>query len=228
MRNEVRRGTAEGSVEKYRAREAAKTCRVRSGVRRYWPLVVAAIGAVALTACSSSISSVASTPTSAPTSVPGLLPRKVVVSLNAVKRYFPQITVVARSGNDETAVGDPVATASVTFTNDAGTKKVTISVDQYGDSSGASSAYREAVAKSKAVTGFKPLKVPNLGEKTFAGTVTQGSETHVGMGVLTGRLTLGATLAGFTAGAANVDNLVSLARAEVATAHANAQAPGTP
>jgi hypothetical protein len=157
--------------------------------------------------------------------VPALLPRKAVVSLGIVQQYFPDISVVARSGDDETATGNPVATRSVTFTDANGTKKVTISVDRFAGSTDASSAFQEAVAKSEAVDGFKPLSVPNLGQKTFAGTVTQGAETHVGLGVLTGRLTVGATLAGFTADSGNVDNLVSLARAEVATAKTIPTAP---
>jgi hypothetical protein len=183
---------------------------------------VAVIGTIAFAACSSSVFSVPNAPTSMPTTVPRFLPRKVVVSLNLVERYFPRITVVVRSGDDQTATGHPLATRSVTFTNAAGTKKVTISVDRFAGSIEASSAYREAVTKSEAVAGFKPLPVPNVARKTFAGTVTQGTETHVGIGVLTGTLTVGMTLAGFNAGSANVANLVSLARAEVATAQANA------
>jgi hypothetical protein len=180
---------------------------------------IAAVGAISLVACSSSVSSVAEAPTTAPTA-PGLLPRNVVVPLKIVARYFPEITVVVRSGNNETATGNPRATRSVAFADAAGTKKVTISVDSFGAASDASSAYRIAVATSRAVTGFKPLAVPDLGDKTFAGTVTQGSETHVGLGVLVGNLTVGATLAGFEASSANVGSLVSLARAEVAVAKA--------
>jgi hypothetical protein len=176
-----------------------------------------AIGAIALlAACASPVAS----PASSPTSAPGLLPRKAVVSLNVVARYFRDITAIARSGDDETATGKPVATRSVAFTNGAGDKKVTISVDEFASTSDASSAYREAVATSEAVAGFKPIAVPNLGSETFAGTVTQGTETHVGLGVLVGRLTVGATLAGFGASSINVANLVSLARVEVATAKA--------
>jgi hypothetical protein len=195
----------------------------RSAVRQSVFLAIAATAALSLTACSSSIAAYSGAPTSTPSSEPGLLPRNTVVSLNVVRRYFPEIAVVARSGYDETATGNPVATRSVSFTNAAGSKKVTISVDQFAGSSDASSAYSEAVTKSEAVPGFKALTVPNLGQRTFAGTVTQGTETHVGLGVLTGRLTVGTTLAGFTASSANIGNLVSLARAEVATARAGAR-----
>jgi hypothetical protein len=170
-------------------------------------------------ACGSSVASPTSTPTSAPTSSPGLLTRRVVVSLDVVARYFPEITVVTRSGANETATGHPVATRSVAFGNGSGAKKITLSVDRFASTGDALSAFREAVAKSQAVAGFAPIIVPNLGRETFAGSVTQGDETHVGLGVLVGTLTVGATLAGFSASTANVSKLVSLARAEVATAN---------
>jgi hypothetical protein len=176
-------------------------------------LLVFAFGAtLALAACASS---------SAPSArTPRLLPRSAIVSLRVVERSLPEITVEARSGEDETATGNPVATRSVTFTNAAHSKKVTISADRYDASRDASSAYREAVAKSEAVAGFKPLTVPNLGAETFSGSVTQRGETHVGLGVLVGAWTAGATIAGFDADSTNLDKLVSVARAEVATAQA--------
>jgi hypothetical protein len=197
--------------------------RIATRVRRTAVLAIAAVGAVSLAACGSSPASVATTPTSAPTSGPALLPRKAVAPVSVVAQYFPQITVVARSGNDETATGEPIATRSVTFTNAGGTKKVTLSVDQFGGVRDAATAFHEAVTKSEAVTGFRPLTVPNVAQKTFAGTVTQGGETHVGLGALTGRLTIGVTLAGFAAGSANIDHLVSLSRAAVRNAIANAE-----
>jgi hypothetical protein len=185
---------------------------------------IATATALALAACTSSIAAYSGAPTSAPSSGPELLPREAVVSLNVVQRSFPKMTLVARSGDDDTAAGNPVATRSVSFTNAAGTQKVTISVDLYADSGDASSAFAEAVEKSEAVPGFKPLTVPNVAKKTFAGTVTQGTETHVGLGALTGKLTVGVTLAGLAASSANINNLVSLARRQVATAQRNASA----
>jgi hypothetical protein len=103
----------------------------------------------------------------------------------------------------------------VFFENRSGSKRVTITVDSYADAGAASSAYATALEKSK-IPGFKPLKVPNLGDKTFAGTVTIGNETHVGIGVLLGDLIVGATLAGFDASQANVSQLVDMTRAEIA------------
>jgi hypothetical protein len=163
---------------------------------------IAVVGAISLVACSSSVSSVVGETATAPTGTPGLLPRNVVVPLKIVARYFPEITVVVRSGNDETATGSPLATRSVAFANAAGTKKVTISVDSFGSAS----MRRPPTA----------LRLPRVRPSR----VSQGSETHVGLGVLVGNLTVGATLAGFEASSANVGSLVSLARAEVAVAKA--------
>jgi hypothetical protein len=62
----------------------------------------------------------------------------------------------------------------------------------------------------------------NVGQQSFAGTVTMGGETHVGLGALDGRLIVGATLAGFDATPDNLINLVALARAQDAAANAAA------
>ncbi len=144
-----------------------------------------------------------------------LLPRNAVLDLAAVGRFFPQVTVEAKTGRDTTAQGNPNATRAVFFENISGSKRVTITVDAYANTADASSAYATAVEKSK-IPGFKPLEVPNLGDKTFAGTVRMGNETHVGIGVLLGNLVVGATLAGFDASRANVTQLVDMTRAEVA------------
>lgn len=76
-----------------------------------------------------------------------------------------------------TAVGNPKATRSVIYANDDNSKKVTITVDQYESVTDASSAYEQAIEKSK-IPGFKPLSVSNVGQKAFAGTVTIGAETR--------------------------------------------------
>ena len=171
-------------------------------------LVLGLLCAATATACNST------TPPSTPAQ-PQLLPRTVVLDLATVRRFFPQVTHEAETGRDTTAQGNPNATRAVFFENDSGSKRVTISVDSYVNAAAASSAYATALEKSK-IPGFKPLKVPNLGDKTFAGTVTMGSETHVGIGVLLGNLVVGATLAGFDASPANVGQLVDMTRAEIA------------
>lgn len=45
-------------------------------------------------------------------------------------------------------------------------------------------ACRQAVQKSQAVPGYKPVRVPTLGQRTFAAMVTMDAETHVGLGAL--------------------------------------------
>ncbi|HEX4013004.1 MAG TPA: hypothetical protein VHX17_03830 [Candidatus Cybelea sp.] len=144
-----------------------------------------------------------------------LLPMSSVLDLGAVRSIFPAVTRMAETGADATAQGSPAATRSVFYENDGGSKRVTLTVDRYGDAAGAASAFELALKKSK-VPGFKPLKVPNLGARTFGGTVTMKGVTHVGLGVLDGNFVVGATLAGFDASSANVSRFVSLSRAQAA------------
>ncbi|HEY6487132.1 MAG TPA: hypothetical protein VIX83_12165 [Candidatus Cybelea sp.] len=139
-----------------------------------------------------------------------------VLDLTAVRSYFPEITRLAQTGADTNAQGDAASSRSVFYENGGGSKRVTISVDRYGDAAAAASAYASARKKSEEVPNFKALKVPNLGARTFAGTVTMKGETHIGLGVLSGDFVVGATLAGFDASHASASKLVSMSRAEVA------------
>jgi len=148
------------------------------------------------------------------------LPRKAVVSISTVNRFFPEVTREASTGHNLTAVTNAKATRSVIYTNSDSSKKVTITVDQYPTASDASSAYQEAVAKSKAVSGFKPVSAENLGQNAFAGTVTQGRETHIGLGALHGVLIVGATLAGYDPTPENTAKLISLSSEEERAAKA--------
>lgn len=167
-----------------------------------------------------------SSPSSGATSTPeSVLPRGFVVSLRVVEEFFPEVTKEASTGQNSTAVGNPKTTRSVIYANDDSSKKVTISVDQYANTTDASSAYEQAVEKSK-IPGFKPVSVPNLGQKAFAGTVTSGTETHVGLGALVGKLIVGVTLAGYDATPQNVTKLVAVARKEDAAARAALNASG--
>lgn len=145
-----------------------------------------------------------------------LLPLKAVLDLAAVNTFFPDITHLAQTGPDRTAQGNPTATRSVFYETNGGTKRVTITVDRYRDASGASSAYKSALQKSEAVHGFTLLKVPNLGRRTFAGTVAMKGETHVGMGVLSGNMIIGATTARYDRSPSVVSSLVSMTRIQVA------------
>lgn len=143
-----------------------------------------------------------------------LLPRHYVVRLSIVNQYFDSIRQQDSTGEDSTAQGNPNATRAVFFIDDADTQKVTITVDRYNSTSDAASAYQTALEKSEEVPGFTPITIPAVGQQSFAGSVTQGMETHVGLGALDGKFVFGATLAGFDATPDNVDNLVGLARAE--------------
>jgi len=141
-----------------------------------------------------------------------LLPREVVVPISIVGRFFPEITREASTGLNVTAVANAQATRSVTYANSNTSRKVTITVDEYSDASAASLAYQEAVAKSKAVPGFKPISAENLGGNALIGAVTQRGETHIGLGAVHDPLIVGATLAGYDPTPENTAKLVSLTR----------------
>ena len=149
-----------------------------------------------------------------------VLSRDAVVPLTVVSRFFPQATQEMRTGPNATTVGRPKATRSVIYANSDRSKKVTISVDEYASSTDALAAFEEAVRKSKTVAGFKPLRTTNLGPHAFIGTVTQGGETHIGVGALDDTLIVGATLAGYEATRANVAKVMELTRRQQKTAKA--------
>jgi hypothetical protein len=146
------------------------------------------------------------------------LPLNVIVPLSAVSRYFPDIAREVSAGPNSTATGNPKATRMVVYETGDGSKKVTISLDRYASARDASSAYQQAVQKSQSVSGFKPVSVPTLGQRTFAGTTTMGTETHVGLGMLDNDLIVGATLAGYDPTADNVAKLAALGRMQRAAA----------
>jgi len=149
-----------------------------------------------------------------------MLPRKVVVPISTVNRFFPEVTREASTGRNSTAVANAKATRNVIYANSDSSRKVTISVDQYPTASDASAAYQEAVAKSKTVPGFKSVPAKNLDHNAFVGTVTQGGETHIGLGALHGTLIVGATLAGYDPTPENTANLILLTREEERAAKA--------
>ena len=185
-----------------------------SRLERLLALSVALVGAFSLAANGQSSPSRSTTNASE-----SVLPRSFVVSLSVVDEFFPDVTREATTGQNSTAVGNPKNTRSVIYANRDSSKKVTITVDQYESSTDASSAYKQAVEKSK-IPGFKPVSVANVGEDAFAGTVTMGSETHVGLGALVGKLIVGVTLAGYDATPDNVTKLVALAHKEDAASRA--------
>jgi hypothetical protein len=162
-----------------------------------------------------------SSPASCGASASGaVLPRDAVAPLPVVRRFFPEATLETSTGPNSTAVGKPKATRSVIYANSHKSKKVTISVDQYAGSNAASAAYEEAVQKSRIVPGFRSIDVPTLGPRALIGTVTQGTETHIGLGALHGILVVGVTLAGYQPSPDTITKLISLAREEEKTVDA--------
>ena len=143
-----------------------------------------------------------------------LLPDTIIIPIDAVSIYFPEIVTTASTGLDQTAVGKPVATRAVIYTSVDGMQKVTISVGQYATAGEASATYQDAVRASEIVPGSSALAPPGLGEQSFAGTVAMGAETHVGVGAQVGRLIVAATIAGYDATPDNVANVFALAAEE--------------
>ncbi|MBV1856535.1 hypothetical protein [Catellatospora tritici] len=180
--------------------------------------VAAAIAVLALPACANPTTSAVSPSVAEPSPSNSLLPRTAVVPLPDIQSLFPDLTQEADMGWNPTASGDPLATRSVAFTNNDGSKKVTVSTDAYADADAAAAGYQKAVQLSRDVPGFTSVPVPSMGEQVFAGSVTQGAGTHVGIGVLDGKLVLGATTAGYDATPENIAKLVALMQAEIALA----------
>jgi hypothetical protein len=193
-----------------RIREAARGLQPRLTI----PLLIFLSGIISLTA-DGQLSSAANSITTASQS---LLPRNAIVPIEVVTRLFPEMTQEANTGRNLTAVGKPKATRLVVYANSDSSKKVTMSVDEHTSSNDALAAYEEAFQKSKIVPGFKSLPAPNLGEHAFIGTVTQGAETHIGLGALDGTLIIGATLVGYDPTAATTAKLISLLRDQEAVA----------
>ena len=131
---------------------------------------------------------------------------------------FPDVTNEVNTGYNLTAVANAKATRSVIYANSNSFKKVTITVDQYPTATDASTAYRKAVEKSKTVPGFRTMTAKNLDQNTFIGTVTQGEETHIGLGELHGTIIVAATLAGYDPKPKNIAKLISLTREEESAA----------
>jgi hypothetical protein len=143
-----------------------------------------------------------------------LLPRNVIIALDAITPHFSEITAEAETGENSTSSGQPVANRMVIYANADQSKKVTVSVDQYASDADATAAFDDAAARSKEVEGFSPLPAPDIGDKASAGTVTQGDETHVGVAVLKGDRIVQATAAGFSATPADIRKIEAVAAAQ--------------
>ncbi|MFC0446855.1 hypothetical protein [Rhodococcus jostii] len=150
------------------------------------------------------------------TSATNLLPEDVLVASDVVQNYFPEVDDQATTSENPNASGTPEATRMVIYEGSEG-RRVTISVDQYPSSDAASTAFEEAIGKSEVVQGFAPLPAPpDVGDKAFAGVVTQGADTHIGYGALAGDYVVGVTSAGYPATPENVAKLTELTREAVA------------
>lgn len=145
-----------------------------------------------------------------------LLPRQAVLPLGAVKAVLPEIAREIATGRDATAVGRPTATRSVTFATGDGSRRVVLTVDLYPRPAVAAAAFEEAVRKSREVPGFQGGAAPIVGERSFAGVVTQGKETHVGSGALVGDRVAGATLQGYAGTRENQTRATELLRRQTA------------
>jgi hypothetical protein len=133
---------------------------------KFAAVFIAVIEALSLTAEGQSPS-----PANGPTKTSdSMLPRNVVIPLSTVKRFFPEVTREASTGQNLTAVANAKATLSVVYANSDSSSKVTITVDQYPTASDASSAYPEAVTRTKNVSGFRPISADNLDPNALAKT----------------------------------------------------------
>ena len=189
-----------------------------SRLRRLTAPSIAVVAAISLAACGGSSSTTSSTGSTTGASG-STLPLNVIVPLSVVHRYFPEITQQSSTGPNASAIGKPTGTRQAIYANGDGSKKITLSVDQYASASDASSGYRQAVQGSQSAPGAKPAPPPSdLGQQAFAGTSQVGTEMHFGLGVLDGQLIVAATYADFPVTPDNSANLVALTGMEDAAA----------
>jgi hypothetical protein len=145
-----------------------------------------------------------------------VLPRDFIISLSTVQEVLPEMSQEIATGQDETAVGNPAGTRSVTYATADGSQRVVISVDQYRSPQDASSAYQQAFQASQEVPGAKLEPVPDLGQRAFIGVATQGNETHVGGGALDGERIVTVTLQGYDGTKENRAKVATIIRKQAA------------
>lgn len=179
-------------------------------------LLIAAVVALSLPACGNGNDN--SESTSETSSGSTLLPPNVVLTLSEVKEVLPEMSQETSTGEDETALGNPTGTRSVTYATDDSSQRVVISVAQYQSSEDASSAFQEAVQGSLEAPGGEGETVSDLGEKAFIGTSAQGGETHVGGGALYSELIVIVTLQGYDGTNQNKAKVTELIRMQAAAA----------
>lgn len=190
-------------------------------------LLIAAVVALSLPACgngndnseSSSETSGESSSSEPSSSGAALLPRNVVLTLSEVKEVLPEISQETATGEDESALGNPTGTRSVTYATDDGSQRVVISVAQYQSSEDASSVFQQAVQGSLEAPGGAGETVSDLGEQAFIGTSALGGETHVGGGALYGDLIVNVTLQGYDGTNENKARVTELIRMQAVAAN---------
>jgi hypothetical protein len=185
-------------------------------------LLIAATVVLSLSACGGrkggpEPSSVAQT---APSGGATLLPRDAIIPLSAVREVLPEMSRETATGLDETAVGDPAGTRSVTYATADGPQRVVISVDRYKSPEVASAAYQQAFQLSQQVPGAKGEPVSGLGQRAFIGVATQGNETHVGGGALDGDTIVTVTLQGYNGTNENKAKVSAIIRKQAAAKRA--------
>ena len=185
-------------------------------VPRLAVLSISAVVALSLAACGNGNDNAESTGETSSGS--NLLPRNAVLTLSEVKELLPEMSQETATGEDETALGNPTSTRSVTYATDDGSQRVVVSVAQYQSSDDASSAFQEAVQGSLEAPGGEGETVSDLGEKAFIGTSAQGNETHVGGGALYGDLIVTVTLQGYDGTNKNKARVTELIRMQAAAA----------
>ena len=146
------------------------------------------------------------------------LPRNVVLTLNEVKQILPEMSQETATGQDETALGTPRDSRSVTYATADGARRVVISVAQYPSAQDASSAYMAAVQGSLDAPGGAGEAVSNVGEQAFLGSSAQGGESHVGGGAVYGDLIVNVTLQSYDGTTENLARVTELIRMEAAAA----------
>jgi len=106
------------------------------------------------------------------TSHGSVLPRDRIIPLSTIKEFLPEMSREMATGSDETAIGKPTGTRSVTYATADGSQRVVISVDQYRGPRDAASAYQRAFQLSREVPGARGEPVPDLGQRAFLGVAT--------------------------------------------------------
>lgn len=175
--------------------------------------------ALVISGCAAPPVPAATAPPRTPTTLSqgALLPREVIIPLDAVKEIAPEISKEIATGQNETVVGNPNGNRSVTYATADGSQRVVISVDKYSSAQEASAAYQQAYEASKKIPGVTGETVPGVGDGAFVGIITQGTETHVGGGAVFGDRVITVTLQAYAGTDENKAKVIALIRKQADT-----------